>query len=160
MRCTVSAMLAAVVAAGLASGAQDTGSSSRAEIRVTPADITWMDGPPSLPAGCKFAVLSGDPKKEGLFVMRLKVPADYKIMPHLHPADEHVTVLSGSLGISMGDTFDPMKAKSLPAGSYGMLPARTNHFALFKEETILQLNSMGPWDITYVNAADDPRKKK
>jgi len=160
MRHTLTVLLAAVVVAGVAAGIQDTGSTTKAAIQVTPADITWTDGPPSLPAGCKFALLSGDPKKEGLFVMRLKVPADYKIMPHTHPADEHVTVLSGALNISMGDTFDPMKAKSLPTGSYAMLPGRTNHFAFFKEETVLQLNNIGPWDIVYANPADDPRKKK
>ena len=139
-----------------AAGTQDP----KAAIQILPSDIKWVDGPPSLPSGAKMAILSGDPKKEGLFVMRLKLPADYKIMPHSHPADEHVTVVSGALHISMGDTFDPVKGKSLPAGSYGLLPARSNHFAFFKEETILQLNNMGPWDITYVNAADDPRKKK
>jgi quercetin dioxygenase-like cupin family protein len=141
-----------------AAGSQD--SAPRTAIQIAPADIQWVDGPPSLPAGAKAAVLSGDPKKEGLFVMRLKLPADYKIMPHSHPGHEHVTVISGSFHVSMGDTFDPVKAKSLPAGSYALLPARTNHFAFFKEETIIQLNNIGPWDITYANPADDPRKKK
>ncbi len=160
MRNALAVVLAAGVIVGVAARIQDTGSSTKAEIQVTPSDIKWMDGPPSLPPGAKFAILSGDPKKEGLFVMRIKVPADYKIMPHQHPADEHVTVISGALNISMGDTFDPMKGKSLPAGSYAMLPAKSNHFAFFKEETIIQANSMGPWDITYLNPADDPRKKK
>jgi hypothetical protein len=41
-----------------------------------------------------------------------------------------------------------------------MLPAKSNHFAFFKEETIIQANSIGPWDINYLNPADDPRKKK
>jgi len=160
MRTICTVLLAAVVVAGVAAGIQETGSSTKAAILVTPTDIKWMDGPPSLPPGAQFALLSGDPKKEGLFVMRIKMPADYKIMPHFHPGDEHVTAISGSLNVSMGDTFDPMKAKSLPVGSYAMLPGRTNHFAFTKEETIVQLNSMGPWDITYVNPADDPRKKK
>lgn len=160
MRNALAIVLAAGVVAGVAAGIQETGSSTKAEIQVTPMDIKWMDGPPSLPPGSKFAVLMGDPKKEGPFVMRLKLPADYKIMPHHHPGDENVTILSGALHISMGDTFDPMKAKSLPAGSYAMLPAKSNHFALFKEETVLQLNNLGPWDVVYANAADDPRKKK
>jgi len=153
------AVMAAAIFAAVAAGRQDPPSTQTA-IQVRPEDIKWMDGPPSLPAGVKFAVLSGDPKTAGLFVMRLKVPADYKIMPHMHPAAEHVTILSGSLNIGMGDTLDPSKAKVLPAGSYALMPARGNHFAFFKEETTLQLNSMGPWDITYVNPADDPRKKK
>lgn len=34
-----------------------------------------------------------------------------------------------------------------------------NHFGWTEEETILQLNTVGPWDIIYVNFADDPRQK-
>lgn len=147
-----------LVLSGAAS--QDTGGGTKAEILVRPGDVKWVDAPPSLPPGAKVAVLSGDPAKEGLFVMRLKLPADYKIMPHLHPADEHVTVLSGALYVSRGDVFDAQKGKELPEGSYAMLPGKSNHFAYFKSETVLQLNSIGPWGITYANAADDPRKDK
>ena len=25
-------------------------------------------------------------------------------------------------------------------------------------ETVIQLNGVGPWDLTYLNTADDPRK--
>src|SRR5262245_31564983 len=144
----------------LGAAAQETGSLPSAEILVRPSDVKWVDAPPTLPPGAKVAVLSGDPSKSGLFVMRIKVPADYKIMPHSHPADEHVTVISGAFNVSRGDTFDPQKGKELPAGSYSLLPGRTNHFAFFKEETILQLNSIGPWGITYANPADDPRQNK
>jgi hypothetical protein len=28
-----------------------------------------------------------------------------------------------------------------------------------REETIVQVHGIGPWGITYVNEADDPRKK-
>jgi quercetin dioxygenase-like cupin family protein len=152
-------VMAAAILAAVAAGRQET-SSTQTAVQIRPEDIKWMDGPPSLPAGAKFAVLSGDPKMAGLFVMRLKVPADYKVPPHSHPGVEHVTVISGALHIGMGDSFDPSKAKALTAGSYGLLPARSNHIAFCKEETIVQLNSIGPWDITYINPADDPRKKK
>jgi len=148
------AMIGAVLVM-VAAGAQD-----KAEILVRPADVRWMDGPPSLPAGAKFAVLSGDPAKEGLFVMRLKFPADYKIMPHTHPADEHITVISGTFNVARGDVFDPAKSKELPEGSYALLPGKGNHFAYCKTETVVQLNSVGPWSIVYLNPADDPRNQK
>lgn len=154
-----SAMIVGVLVM-LGAAAQDTGGAMKAEIIVRPSEIKWMDGPPSLPAGAKFAVLSGDPTKEGLFVMRIKMPADYKIPPHSHPADEHVTVISGTLNISRGDVFDPSKAKEMPEGSYSLLPGKSNHFAFSKIETVVQLNSIGPWGITYANPADDPRKEK
>src|SRR5688572_6229172 len=42
-------------------------------------EIVWSDGPASLPAGGKMAVLYGDPGKGGLFILRAKFPANYKI---------------------------------------------------------------------------------
>ena len=154
MRGTMVGVVLAIV------GVSSVQDAPRAEVLVRPSDIKWMDGPPSLPPGAKFAVLSGDPTKDGLFVMRLKFPADYKIPPHSHPADEHVTVISGTLFVSRGDVFDPQKAKEMTEGSYGLLPGKGNHFAFAKTETVVQLNSIGPWGITYVNPADDPRKDK
>lgn len=128
-------------------------------IVVTPGDVQWIDGPGSLPAGSKMAVIEGDPKNAGLFAMRLKLPADFKIPPHWHPADEHVTVIRGTFNMGLGDTFDASKGKALPRGSFSVMPANTNHFAFTKEETVVQLHGIGPWGINYVNPADDPRKK-
>ena len=128
-------------------------------ILVTPGDIQWTEGPGSLPAGSRMAVIEGDPKSPGLFTMRLKLPADYRIQPHWHPADEHVTVISGTFNMGRGDKFDASLGKALPTGSFSVMPAKTNHFAFTKEETVVQVHGMGPWGITYVNPADDPRKK-
>jgi len=126
---------------------------------ITPEDVAWKDGPPSIPKGAQVAILDGDPKKDGIFAMRLKLPAGYKIPPHFHPVDERLTVVSGTFNVAQGDSFDASKAKALKAGSFMKIPPKTAHFAFVKEETVVQLNSMGPWDLTYVNAADDPRKK-
>ena len=41
-----------------------------------------------------------------MYVVRLKVPAGYKIAAHTHPNDENVTVLSGSFNIGTGDKLD------------------------------------------------------
>lgn len=141
----------------LAAGTQDK---PAAPTFVSPEDIKWADGPPTLPAGTKVAVLEGSPKEAAPFVMRLKLPADSKLPPHFHPADERVTCLSGEFNAGLGDTFDPSKAKKLPAGSYMMIPKETHHFAFVKVETVVQLNGIGPWKLTYVNPADDPSNKK
>lgn len=130
-----------------------------AHVMVTPADVQWADGPGSVPAGAKFAVIEGDPKNAALFTMRLKLPANYRIPAHWHPADEHVTVLSGTFHMGMGDKLDAAKGKGLGAGSFAVMPARTRHYAWTNEETVIQLHGMGPWAINYVNPADDPRKK-
>src|SRR5438045_3545287 len=57
-------------------------------VMVTPSELKWTDGPPSLPAGAKMAVLEGDPAMAGPFTMRVKMPAGYKIAAHFHPQIE------------------------------------------------------------------------
>src|SRR3970040_2185671 len=83
-------------------------------IMVVPTDITWKDGPASLPKGVKSAVVEGDPTKAGPFTMQLKLPANYKVPPHWHPAIEHVTVLSGSFHMGLGEVVDESQARKLP----------------------------------------------
>ena len=93
------------------------------------------------------------------FTVRLKFPANYRIPAHWHPAVERVTVLSGTFHMGSGDTFDSSKAHTLNAGGMAIMPAKSPHFAWTTGETIVQLHGTGPWGVTYVNAADDPRTK-
>lgn len=126
----------------------------------TPGAIKWGPAPDALPAGAKLAVLEGDPMKDGSYTMRLWMPAGYKIPPHSHPAFEHVTVVSGTFSVGMGDTFDKTKGSKLPAGSFAFLAPGMHHFAFTGKETVIQLHGTGPWQINYLNAADDPRNAK
>jgi quercetin dioxygenase-like cupin family protein len=123
-------------------------------------DVTWKDGPPSLPKGAQVSVLYGDPAKEGIFVMRLKFPANYKIPPHTHPVDEVVTVVDGEFNIGMGSQFDAAKMNAITAGGLIAMAPGTQHYAQVNKETVVQLSSRGPWGIAYVNPADDPRKSQ
>ena len=133
-------------------------SAAKAEHKlVAPADIQWGDGPPGLPPGAKLAVLSGDPKQPGAFTMRLQFPADYKVPPHTHPSDEHVTVISGKLNLGMGEKLDQSASKELAPGSFGVMPAGMTHFAWTSEPTVVQVHGTGPFKVNYVNPADDPR---
>ena len=125
-----------------------------------PTEIKWEAGPPSLPSGARFAVLEGDPAKEGFFTMRIRVPDGYKIPPHTHPKIEHVTVISGTFNFGMGEKFDQAATKEMPAGTFGFWPAGMKHFAWARGETIVQLHGIGPWSIEYLDPADDPRKAK
>jgi len=129
-------------------------------IMITSTDLTWVDGPASLPKGTKSAVLEGDPAEEGPFIMRAKVPANWKVPPHHHPAIEHVTVISGSLYMGLGETFDESKASKLPTGGLAVMAIGTRHFAYTKEAAVIQIHGIGPWGITYINPADDPRNQK
>jgi len=126
----------------------------------SPADIKWVDAPASLPPGAKAALLEGNPAQEGPFTMRLKVPDGYRIPPHWHPAVEHVTVISGTFNLGMGESFDQAKTRALTAGSFGFMPPGMRHFAWAKGETVIQIHGMGPWKLNYVSASDDPRNRK
>ena len=138
--------------------AEETQSS---EMRLYPlASIEWKPGPAALPAGAKMAVLEGDPSKEGPFVVRFQFPDGYQIPPHTHPKTERVTVISGNLLLATGETLDRSSAKKLPAGSFGYWPAGMKHAGWSEGETIIQLHGIGPWQINYVNPADDPRNGK
>lgn len=139
---------------GLASFA----SAEDAHTMVTPDAIKWGLAPKVLPAGAEAAVLFGDPTKEGMFALRLKVPAGYAIAPHTHPADEVVTVISGATNLGMGETADRNATTALPAGSFFALPPDTAHFVYFDEDTVVQINTVGPWGLKYINPADDPQK--
>jgi anti-sigma factor ChrR (cupin superfamily) len=159
------AKLVAFAGVGIVSAIAAYPSAGRDDKEATPAihrpdDLTWKDGPPSLPPGAKFAVLEGDPTRPGPFVMRVKLPDGYKIPPHTHPKPERLTVLSGSFHLGMGDRFDPKHAVPLPAGTYGTWPAGMKHFVWVEGETVVQLHGDGPWAIEYVNRADDPRNRK
>lgn len=122
--------------------------------------IQWGPGPAALPPGAKLAVLEGDPTREGLFTLRLKLPAGYQIPPHWHPAVEHISVISGRFYVGVGDTFDKSKGSALPAGSFAFLAPKMNHFAWTERDTVIQLHGVGPWQINYLNPADDPRGAK
>lgn len=124
------------------------------------ARIVWGDAPPSLPPGAKMAVISGDPGTAAPFVIRAQLPAGYKIAPHWHPTDEHITVLSGTVALGMGEKFDPAALQDLPAGGYGVAPAEMRHFFMAKTAATIQVHGMGPLAVNYVNAADDPSKQQ
>ena len=125
---------------------------------VTPSDLQWADVP-AFPPGAKIAVIEGPLNEAVPFTVRIKLPADFKVPAHWHPAVEHVTVLSGTFNIGMGDKLDPTKTQPIPAGGVAIMQSKMNHFAWTKEETIVQVHGVGPWAVNYVNPADDPRKK-
>src|SRR5262245_18547105 len=132
-----------------------------ADMRLYPAaNIEWKAGPVALPPGATMAVLEGDPSKEGWFAVRFKLPDGYHVAPHTHPKTERVTVISGALHLAMGVALDRNSAKKLPAGSFGYWPAGMKHAAWSEGDTVIQLHGIGPWQINYVNPADDPRNAK
>ena len=153
MKNTFIALSVAVACLGVPASWAD----SAHHIIITPDEVKWADSP-SLP-GAKIAVLEGPLNEAVPITFRVKFPADYKLPAHWHPGIEHVTVISGTFNLGTGDKFDPSKTYPLSAGSLVIMQPKTNHFAWTKEETIVQVHSVGPWGLTFVNPADDPRKK-
>jgi quercetin dioxygenase-like cupin family protein len=138
-------------------GASAAWAQSGAHMMATPDELTWT-GIPSLPAGAKLAVIEGPLNEAVPLTFRLKFPENYRIPAHWHPAIEHVTMISGTFHMGTGDKLDPSHTKALSAGSVAIMPPKTNHFAWTNEETVVHVHGVGPWAITYVNPADDPRK--
>ncbi|TFW09751.1 cupin domain-containing protein [Oxalobacteraceae bacterium OM1] len=127
---------------------------------VEPGSIQWQDGPPGLPKGAKFAVLSGDPSKDGPFVIRLRAPPGYRIPPHWHTQDEILTILSGAMHFGSGDKENSSSEHVLKTGAFHSLPGKSPHYAYTKEATTIQVHGNGPFDIHYVNEADAPQSAK
>jgi quercetin dioxygenase-like cupin family protein len=125
---------------------------------LTEADLKWGQAPPALPKGASLAVVSGDPSKTGPFTIRIKFPAGYKIAPHWHPTDEHLTILGGTVALGMGDKADPAAMKELSAGGFAQMPAEMRHYLTAKTDATVQVHGLGPFVLNYVNPADDPRK--
>lgn len=123
-------------------------------------DVKWGPGPASYPPGAQMTVLYGDPGKTESFGLRLKLPKGYAIPPHMHPNFENVTVISGTFRVGMGETANRAATQALPAGSFFTFSPGMAHFAFADTDTVVQLNSIGPAGIKYVNPADDPRNKK
>jgi hypothetical protein len=129
-------------------------------IATTAEELKWGPAPAALPPGAEMSVVSGDPSKAGeAFTIRAKFPDGYRVPPHWHPTDENVTVIQGTINIGMGDKFDASAAKQLPTGSFALMPKKMRHFAFASGETIVQIHGTGPFEVMYVNPADDPRRK-
>ncbi|HLF55346.1 MAG TPA: cupin domain-containing protein [Thermoanaerobaculia bacterium] len=148
----------ALAAAGLAFALAEAPAHDPDHILVDPAQIVWKEAPAILQRGAQIAVLKGDPGKESLFVLRLKMPDGYRISPHWHPATENVTVIQGVFNLGAGEQFDPATATAMVAGAFTSMPAKMRHYAFAKGETIVQLHGVGPWQLYYVNPEDDPSR--
>lgn len=121
--------------------------------------VKWGAAPASLPPGAQAALLLGHPGKEGPFVLRLKFPAGFVIPPHRHSKDEFVTVISGKVAITSGEKVERASLRPVPTASFIHLPAGMPHYLWAAEETIVQINGTGPFDVVYLDPKDDPRKQ-
>jgi quercetin dioxygenase-like cupin family protein len=124
---------------------------------VLPEDVEWRPYA-AFPPSARLAVVVGNPTEPGPYVIRVKVPAGVKLMPHRHPEDRVYTVISGVFYIGLGEQFDSDKLEAYPPGAVIVLPGRTAHFHWARSgEYVSQVSANGPLGLEYFNPKDDPR---
>lgn len=151
-----------VAAAGLALGCislTPAFAEPPAHLMLTPDQLKWVDVA-SIPAGAQLAVIEGPLNQAAPFTFRLKLPANYDLPAHWHPAIEHVTVISGIFNMGAGSKLDRSQTMALTSGSVAIMQPGTHHYAWTDQQTVIQVHGMGPWAIHYVNPADDPRNRQ
>ena len=106
-----------------------------------PENLKWT----ASPSGNSTAVLSGDPSKPGLYIVLTKWTAGHMSMPHSHPNDRFITVISGTWWVGTGPNYDPASTKAIPAGSFVTHFAKQLHYDGAKDgDCLLQIVGMGP----------------
>jgi len=149
-----------LVASGAALAAQGGG-----ELRTTPSEVKWPapaagGAGTSGVSGTQTVILKGDPARQGLYTMLLRVGPNTKIEAHAHPDDRVATVISGTWYFGYGAKFEESRLKMLPAGSVYTEPPNANHFAMTRAEAVtIQITGAGPSGTVYVDPANDPNRK-
>lgn len=122
------------------------------------AGLAWGPAPPGLPTGARVAVVSGDPAKAGPFTIRIDMPPDYAVRPHYHPMSEEVRLLEGTLHLGRGAKWDEKAFKAVAPDQPVTIAAKEAHFVHAASRVVLEIQSTGPFGITYIDPKDDPRK--
>ena len=119
-----------------------------ASARLAPDEFKWNQ----TPSGAQRVNIVGDEQKAGMYMYRVRFPANFKVQPHFHPDERVVTVMSGTLYMGYGEQFDESAMKALPAGSIWTEPARQPHFVFAKDgEVVFQVvGSNGPSGLTRI----------
>lgn len=148
-------LAAMTAAAALAQG-------GRAVVR--PEDVPWPSAQAagagtSGAGGIETVVLKGDPTKAGLYTLIVRVAPNLRIQAHSHRDDRVATVVRGTWHFGYGETFNEAALQALGPGSVYTEPPNIPHFAMTKEQVILQITGVGPSSTTYVDPANDPTRK-
>ncbi|WP_220417313.1 cupin domain-containing protein [Dyadobacter frigoris] len=157
-----------VISSLLATANAQNAAPFRGQLRLTQKEVIAKKAPEGKLApgssgyeAVKVIVLYGDPSKAGLYTILLEVEPNTTIAAHDHPDDRIGTVVSGTWHFGYGSKFDVAKLKTLPVGSVYSEGSGVNHFAQTGDtKVIVAITGYGPTGTTYVNAADDPTKKK
>jgi hypothetical protein len=119
-------------------------------------DLEWKPFA-AYPPAARLAVLVGDPQQPGPYVIRVRIPAGTRMMPHKHPEDRIYTVMSGVFYIGLGEQFDESRLTAYAVGTVIVLPGDQPHFHWAKSgDYVTQVTAIGPLGMTYIHPDDDP----
>lgn len=110
---------------------------------ILPDALRW-EGPPQIPA-LKAAWMLGSEQQPGPYVLRVRLAANGLIPAHTHPDRRYTTVLSGTIHVGFGESFDAGKIVAVPAGAVYVAPANVPHYLWAKDG-----------DAEYQEAGDGP----
>ena len=101
---------------------------------------------PRIPSEQWIEKIIGDMDKPGQpFVIRIHHDSGNVILPHTHPEDENITVLTGSWAVGMGSRVNMAEMDPMEPGALGFVPKKTAHFGYAKIEAMLQGLGIGPF---------------
>ena len=116
---------------------------------VLPEQLRWFS-PPGNPA-VQGAWVLGEEQKPGPYLFRVKLAPGAKIPPHTHPDERTTTVLSGTILIGFGTTFDEAKMVAVPTGGVYVAPSGVPHYVAAKDgAAVYQEAGTGPTKTTPV----------
>ena len=107
-----------------------------ADVALTPNEMAFKDGRAVLDDNSEFTTKT----------IRVTIEPNKKLEPH-GPKEGYffVTVISGTLELGFGKTYDEAKLKTLPPGSIFTHPAGQLHFAKTgKDPVVLQITVIKP----------------
>jgi quercetin dioxygenase-like cupin family protein len=145
-----------LVAAAVGVAVQTAAQTPETPIGFIPEAIAFKDAPPTLPPGSKVSVLEGNPGAEGMFTMRVRVPAGSAIPPHWHPRQERVTILAGAVDLGFGSVANAASVTRYRTGSFYINPPRVMHYLFFPENTEMQITGVGPWELMKSDDSESP----
>jgi quercetin dioxygenase-like cupin family protein len=123
-----------------------------------PAGLTeWH--PSKLMPEVSYMPLLGEGTKPGAYVYRVRAPNGFRIPPHWHTKTMHLTVLTGTLVLVMGESLDSSQARRYAPGSFLVMPEGMRHVEWFEGETVVHVETEGPMETVFVNPRDDPRNR-
>ena len=149
----------------IVAGVASAGAQQRQGTIVTPAEVAWPAKTTggvgtSGASGIQTVVLTGDPTKPGLYTLRLRAAPGMRIQAHSHRDDRSALVVSGTWYFGYGKQFDEKALKALPPGSFYTEPGGVDHFAMTKDEVVIQITGYGPSSTTYVDPANDSARTR